>query len=254
MGQTSLTQTTLAAQITQGTSGAGSGITGSYQTQLSLTSATAVNQSFNGQPITFVYVDQELFGVLTLAPGQTTIYNVLRAQAGTKASAHASGQMALIETVTPQFGGFAGSGGFQQTDPPVNGNCTASNTLVTPWVNVISSAQWLCSSITSTWVPGWNNALAGQSKAVTTAQASVAGACTVSGPLFHTTGALACTSFTIPVGFDATAVGGGQFCTIPDAAFTTTATNNIAKASTAALNQTLCFTWDATNSKFTASY
>ena len=75
--QTSLTQTTLSAALTVGASGNYSGITGSYQTQVSVASATGINLAFNGQPITFLYIDQELFGVLSLAPGQTTIYNVL---------------------------------------------------------------------------------------------------------------------------------------------------------------------------------
>ena len=254
LAQTALTQTTLSSQVTQGPAGVASGISGSYLTQVTLGSSTGITAAFNGvQPVSFGLIDQELVGFISNPTGTT--WNVLRGQQGTKVSAHASGQMVLIQTGTPQFsGGGAGSGGFQPGPPPVAANCTGSSTLFTPWVDITTSYQWLCSSITNTWVPGFNNPLAPAGARVTAAQASVAGACTISGPLFHTTGTNACTSFTIPTGFNATAVGGGQWCTIPDGAFSTTATNNIAKATTAVVNQTLCFTWDATNSKFTASY
>ena len=256
--QTSLTQTTLAASISNGPVAAASGLTGSYQTQINLASNAGVTVALNGQPVTFIYVDQELFGVLTQVVGQTTLYNVLRAVQGTKASPHASGTMALIENVQPLLGGYSGSGGFQATDPPFNGACSGPNTLVTPWVNIITAAQWICSTITGTWVPGWNNPLTATSPHVTTAVASAAGLVTPSGPLFHITGTSAITGFNIPVGFNATAEGGGCFTVIPDAVFTYTAANNIGLASTGlnagtavvVVNQPITFCWDATNSKF----
>lgn len=247
--QTALTQTTLAAAQSCGPGcslPSGLGAT-SYQTTVSLTSATGVTQAFNGQPVTFFLVDLEVEGIQTLVTGQTTIYNVLRGQMGTKTMAHASGSMVLIQNVTPQFGGFAGSGGLQSTDPPLGGACTTANTLVTPWVNVITGYQWLCSTITQTWVPGFNNPL---QKANTAAVASAAGQITPSGPQFHITGALAITGFLVPIGCNATTVGGCEFTVIPDAAFTTTATNNIATAVTAVANLPITWRWDATNSKF----
>jgi hypothetical protein len=252
-GQTSLTQTTLAASMGSGPAGAASGDTSNYSTTVNLTSATGVTASFNGQPVTFAYVDQELLGILTLISGQTTIFNVLRAQGGTKASPHQSGQMVLLGVVTPQFGGQAGSGGFQPADPPNNGLCTAANTLATPWVNYVSGEQWLCSTITKTWVPGWNNRLSVGTSRVTAAVASAAGQVTPSGPLFHITGALAITGFVNPVGFNNTAFGGGCFMVIPDGTFTWTAANNIAILGTAVVNKTLTFCWDATNSKWVPS-
>lgn len=253
LGQTALTQTTLSTQQTVGASGGASGLTGSYQTTISLASATGITVAQNGQPVTFVYVDQELEGILSLVTGQTTIFNVLRAQQGTKASSHQSGQMVLVQNVSPQFGGFSGSGGFQHADPPNNGGCTAASTLVTPWVNIITSEQWLCSTITKTWVPGWNNRLAPLGAKVTAAVASAAGTVTPSGPLFHITGALAITGFVQPVGCNTTAVGGCFFMVIPDGTFTWTAAGNIAIAGTAVVNKTLTFIWDATNSKWVPS-
>lgn len=252
-GQTSLTQTTLAAAITVGTSGAASGITGSYTTQISLASATGVQTAFNGQPITFVYVDQELFGILTLAPGQTTIWNALRAQSGTKASAHASGVMALVETVSPQFGGFSGSGGFQGTDPAINGNCTAANTNVTPWVNIITGAQWVCSTITNTWAPSWNNPLSNPASWIQAATiASVAGSTPVAGPYFNISGTNAITGFTIPVGFDTTK--GGCFTANPTGIWTWTAAGNIATAGTVTAATTpVTFCWNVVSQKWVPS-
>jgi len=256
--QTSLIQTTLAADQGVGPTTSSPGITTPFQTTVSLASATGITQAFNGAPVTFVYVDQELEAIQTLATGQTTIFNVLRAQSGTKASAHKSGTMVLVQTLSPQFGGQSGSGGFQQADPPSGGSCLSTAVLATPWVNIITAEQWLCSSITGTWVPGWQNRLIPGFAKVTAAVASAAGAILPSGPLFHVTGTAAITGFTIPVGFNATALGGGCFTVIPDAVFTYTAAGNIGLASTGlnagtavvVVNQPITFCWDATNSKF----
>jgi hypothetical protein len=248
--QTSLAQTTLSSAVSVGPSGAQSGqASGSYQTLVTIASGTGVNLAINGQPTTLIYVGSELMGILTNPTGTT--YSVLRGLQGTKIAPHPSGDMVLLETsVSPSLGGFSGSGGFQNNDPPLNGQCTGTNTLVTPWVNVQTGAQWICSSITTTWVPGFNNPLATQTPEVTTAVASVAGTTTPSGPFFHITGTNAITAWGIPIGCNATAVGGCQFTVIPDAAFTATATNNIATALTAVANLPITFRWDATNSKF----
>jgi hypothetical protein len=259
--QVSLTQTTINADQGIGPASLAGGGQSNLQTTISLASATGITQAFNGQPVTFVYVDQELEGILTLQTGTTTVFSVLRAVQGTKAAWHKSGDMALIGTMTPQFGGVAGSGGLELADPPLNGGCTFANTGFTPWVNVITGAQWLCSSVTNTWVPGWNNPLVPGAQKVTTAVASAAGFVTPTGPLFHITGTSAITGFNVPVGFNATAVGGGCFTVIPDAVFSWTAANNIAPASASlnagtavvVVNQPITFCWDATNSKFLAN-
>jgi hypothetical protein len=248
-GQTALTQTTLGAAQNIGVSGLASGNTSTISLTVNLASATGITQSFNGQPVTYILVGQEVEGILTVLTGQTTIFNVLRGQMGTKMSPHASGDMVLAEVVTPQFGGFSGSGGFQQTDAPINGACTATATLVTPWVNVNTGAQWLCSTITNTWVPGWNNPFSSGRQSATAAVAS-AGTMTPSGPFFHVTGTTTITTFGIPIGFNATALGGGQFCYVNDGVASTTAGNNVGASITALANTQVCWTWDAQNSKF----
>lgn len=206
--------------------------------------------TLNVQNVWQAYVDRELMTIVSI---NGTVLQVQRGQGGTVAAPHASGTMVLFGRAAWFYifdpGGTPGSG------TGVSGlSCTASTVFVTPYLNVRTGGQWLCSSQTSTWVAGWNNAVATEWTAVTGSVASVAGATTITGPLFHITGTNAITSWTIPVGMNATSVGAASFCVIPDAIFTTTATNNIAKATTAVVNQTLCMTWDAKNSKFVPSY
>lgn len=164
-------------------------------------------------------------GIVTVARGKTGIR-----------SGFPSGSYVLIGS--PNW--------FFAYDP--SGSCVAANTYVTPLVNVLTGSMWLCSTITGTWVPGFANQ-AGEAQQVTAAVASVAGATAINGPLQHITGTNAITSFTMAAGWS-----GQGFTVIPDGAFTTTATNNIGKASTAVVNRPLTFTWDATNSVFVPSY
>ena len=216
-GQASLTKTTLSSAISTGTN----------QT-IFVASATGITAS----PVTMLYVDREAMLVLSISG---TTVKVARGQSGTASVPHVTGSMVLAGTPDQ----------FYTRDP--SGACTATATAVTPWVNISTGNQWLCSTITTSWVPGFGNRIAVPQ--ATTAVASVAGATALSGPLFHITGTNQITSWTLPVG-----QLNSPFCIIPDAAFTTTASNNIAKATTGVLNQTLCYTWDATNSKFVPSY
>lgn len=253
-GQTSLTQTTLSAAQGIGPASLSSGIQAPLSTTLSLASASGIQVAALGtQPVTYVYVDQELEGVISLVTGQTTIFNVLRAQGGTKAAYHNSGVMALIGTTTPQFGGFAGSGGFQQVDAPLNGGCNAANTAYTPWINVLTGAQWICSTLTNTWAPGWVNPLASPATWIQTGTvASAAGAVTPSGPYFNISGTSAITGFNIPVGFDTTR--GGCFTVKPTGIFTWTSAGNIQTAGTVTATSTpVTFCWDAAALKWVPS-
>lgn len=133
---------------------------------------------------------------------------------------------------------------FFEYDPV--GAVTAVQVPVTPWVNVINGNQWI-RSVDGLWIPGWNNVSA--PFGVSAAVASAAGVILPSGPLFHVTGGLAVTGFTIPIGFT-----GGSFTIIPDGTFTWTTAGNIAVAGTAVVNRNLTFTWDSNAAKFTPSY
>lgn len=138
-------------------------------------------------------------------------------------------------------------GGFQEFNPVGGSMKPQTSDALAPWVNVDSGEQWLYSALTSLWVPGWGNPHS--VKGVTAAVASAAGLITPSGPLFHVTGALAVTGFTIPVGFN-----GGSFTVIPDGAFTWTAANNIAIAGTAVVGVPITFFYDSNTGKFYPSY
>ncbi len=205
---------------------------------VSLTSATGitagnVTSGTVGTQLYVVDVGQEKGETMNVISISGTTATVARYAGQTVA--HASGAMVLAGA--PNL--------FYKYDP--TGSCTRGSTQVTPWVNTLTGAQWLCSTITGTWGPGFQNSHGAPQ--VGTLVASVAGATAINAPLQHINGTNAITSFTMGIGYN-----GGTFCIIPDAAYTTTATNNIAVASTGVLNKTQCWTYDATNAKFTASY
>lgn len=175
-----------------------------------------------------------------------TTIKVTRGYNGTQAYAHLSGSVVLV--------GPAGNGPFVSVDP--SGSCTAASSW-TPTVNIFSGNQWICSSVSASWVPGFFNR--SRTPGVTTTVASVAGATNPSGPLFHVSGTNAITAWgsSTSVG-PGTGQGGGastqpygaSFCVIPDAAFTWTATNNIAVAGTAVANDMVCFVFDGSAKKY----
>lgn len=226
-----LTQTTLSSAVTQSQT--------NFPTTIKVASATGISAPSlpSGTNGSFLYVldpgsDRGEMMKVTAVSG-TTI-SVMRGLAGTSATAHVSGAIVVI-----------GAGkDFKDYDP--SGACTTATTAVTPWINVKNGRQWLCSTVTTSWVPGWHNAGA---KAATATVASAAGAITPSGPLFSVSGTAAVTGFNIPVGF-----ASGSFCVVPTGAFTWTTAGNINTAGTAVVGRTLCFTWSATASKFVASY
>lgn len=134
---------------------------------------------------------------------------------------------------------------IQNYDPV--GSCVAANTLYTPWINQNNGNQWLCSTKTLAWVAGFNNIY--PTDGPTADVASAAGLVTVTSKLFHVTGTSAITGWTLPNTFN-----GGQFCVIPDGAFTTTNATNIAIASTAVTSKLLCFTWSSADTKWYPTY
>jgi hypothetical protein len=172
--------------------------------------------------------------------------------------------MVLISNVyqtTLAQGGNPVNNGFDDHSPSLGSSCAPGTTSAVttlpptyPLLNVLTGEQFLCSTITNTWVPGFSNAWLPVAGGPTTAVASAAGAILPSGPLFHVTGTAAVTGFTIPVGCAATAVGTCSFTIIPDGAFTWTTAGNIALAGTAVVNKALTFLWDAKNSKWVPNY
>jgi hypothetical protein len=215
-------------------------VTSSSSTVFTVASATGITANN-----TLLYIDDGTGGndeaVFVNAVNGTQI-GVTRGYNGTQANLHLSG--AVVLAGSPQ--------NFFSVDP--SGACTAASA-PTPYVNILSGRQWICSTISASWVPGYFNQSA--APGVTTAVASVAGATNPSGPLFHVTGANAITAWGSSTtaglgagGGSATQPYGAPFCTIPDAAFTWTATNNIAIAGTAVLNLEICWVFDGTNKKY----
>ncbi len=169
--------------------------------------------------VDFGQVKGELVKVISISGTTVTV------QRAAKAVAHASGAMVLVAT---------NANWFYSSQP--TGSCTLASTYVTPYLDVQTGLQYLCSASTLTWVAGWGNTDSGQSQLLSgTATASAAGATNIVGPMVEISGTNAITSFTFSIGQN-----GYPFVVMPTGAYTTTATNNIAKASTgvAAVAQT----------------
>lgn len=232
-----LTATSLAAAVTS-----------TSTTTFTLASSTGVTANS-----TVLWVDDGSGGngeaVFVNSVGSGGQVGVQRGYGGSLADLHLSGSVVLI----------GAPAAFVSRDP--SGACTAS-AAYTPTINIVGGAdglkggnQWICSSVTNSWVPGYFNTQ--RPAGVTTLVASVAGATNPSGPLFHVNGTNAITAWgsSTSVGLgagggSATQPYGAPFCVIPDAAFTWTATNNIAVAGTAVANLMVCFTFDGTNKKY----
>jgi hypothetical protein len=258
-GQTSLTQTTLASAV----SGPSlySGTSQSLSLTVTLASCTGLAAPvLPGTPSSIIYVGREALGVFNINT-TTCVANVNRGYLGTNAAPHPSGDMVLYGpnyAVTVAFGGNPVPNGLFQQDPSANGTCTAANTPATPWLNVLTGAQWLCSSITGTWVPGFNNPLAQVSPGQTATVALVASAAnTPTGPFFIATGTtVAFTGFTTPIGCNATAVGACEFTIFSataNSAVTWTAAGNISTAGTLTAGKAFTFTWSPSLSKWVPS-
>lgn len=166
MAQNTLTQTTLAAAVD-----ASSNI-------VQVASATGITVAQN-TTATLIYVDRELMTVLNVNGTELT---VARGANGTPAAGHASGAMVLAGD--PIY--------FIDHDP----QGTTSNALVTPLVNTMTGRQWLLSSVTGTWVPGFGNSSQALGETASVTGATV----TPSGPLEQFTGTTELETISLPIG------------------------------------------------------
>lgn len=212
------------------------------QTYITVAATTGINAPTASVPASQLYIVDpgQKQGELVVVTGAATGLNVpIRRTAGNNAKAHVSGAMVLIAT-KPNW--------FYSVNP--QGACVTASTDVAPWVNTTTGDKWRCSAKTLSWVPSWGTANAETAQVLSgTATASVAGATAISGPYLEISGTNAITSFTMSTGWN-----GEGFCVYPTAAFTITATNNIAKAATAVADRTLCFSYNANSAKFAPSY
>ncbi len=224
-----LAQTTLAAAITN---------KAQYLTVASATDLSSPSSNFQQQ----IYVINpgatkgELMNVVSVS-GTT----VQVARLSLFRQAFLTGAIVIINPLNPA----TQVSGFVETDPnPV----PAVAPTLTWIVNVTNGNQWLYSTVSASWVPGFNNTVAPM--APTAAIASVAGTITPSGPMFHITGALAITGIVRPSGFTS-----GSITVIPDGNFTwTTGDGSIGVAGTAVTARTLTFTYDWIAAKWYPSY
>lgn len=251
-GQVTLIQTTLAGAVTG--PALYSGTSPTLQQTVCLASVTGIGTPvLPGTPVSVIFVDREAMGVFNVNTTSGCLI-VNRGYLGTQASPHVTGQMVLVGNLystTVAFGGNPVPSGLMSQDAPQGGTCSAGAPTI-PWINVLTGAQWLCSSVSNTWVPGFNNPLSGSGGGVTANVAAAAGAITPSGPFFRITGSGAVTGFNIPIGFNATAAGYGCFVVRADTATTATwtAAGNISVAGTFTPNKDFTFCWDAGTSKF----
>lgn len=230
---TALTQTTLSGSINQNA------------LVLTVASATGITAPVNNvrQTLYVINLDQTKGEAMDVIAVSGTSISVARVTTGLYRQSFYTGAIVIIgpqPTSGPYSGGNIIGVGFQENDPVGDPSVSGSYPgapVYTPWINTTNGNQWL-QGINGQWVPGWNNP--STQKGVTAAVASAAGLVTPSGPLFHITGALAITGFTIPVGF-----AGGSFTVIPDGTFTWTAATNIALLGTAVVSKTITFTYDS---------
>jgi hypothetical protein len=136
-------------------------------------------------PQTILFIDREAMRVTAISGTNIT---VRRGTDGTAAVGHISGAGILLGR--PDW--------FMAYDPPPGGACTTASTYVTPWLNIRTGDQWLCSSVEKRWVAGFGNSK--WPLGVTSTHASGTAAMVVSGPLFHVSGTSTITSITMPVG------------------------------------------------------
>lgn len=123
--QTTLRQTTLSAAVNANPA---------LQNFVQLASNTGVSTpdtSGSGSIQTVLYIDAELMNVVSIAP-ITGVITVQRGVSGTQTNAHSSGATVFVGTPNQ----------FYTYNP--SGACVASQTLVTPWINVLNGTQWLC--------------------------------------------------------------------------------------------------------------
>lgn len=252
--QTALTQTTL-SQAVNGPAFY-NGTVSSLSLTVTLASCTGISAPIlPGAPSSIIYVDREAMGVFNVS-ASGCILTVNRGYLGTQASPHASGEMVLYGpnyATTVSLGGNPLPSGLYQQDPPYGGACTAANTPTTPWVNVLTGSEWLCSAQTNTWAPGFGNPLANPASWIQTGTvASAAGAITPSGPYFNISGTSAITGFNIPVGFDTNK--GGCFTANPTGIWTWTNAGNIATSGTVTAATTpVTFCWNVASAKWIPS-
>ncbi len=230
-----LSQTTLSAAISDG------------QTTFAVASLTGITVQTNTNA-TDIYIDRELMQV-TAVNSTTDTVTVIRGVSGTQAAAHASGDMVLAGPPAA-FINYDPEGACSGTAPTTPTMAVPA----APTINTRTGAQWLCSTVSGKWIPGFNNP--GLSGTPQTESASVTGGTiTPSGPLAQFTGTTELETINVPTG-----CGGNGSCSVTlifsgsSSGLTWGTSGNIAAAGTATTTKSsVTFVWDATLSKWIPS-
>jgi hypothetical protein len=239
---TNLTSTTLSATIGAGVQSfqlaSVTGISGFGPGINSPTGGTTANGN-----ITDLYIDRELFQVISVNTTAKTVV-VLRGQGGSQAAAHASGANVIIGTPSA-FIDYDPEGYCATITGPAVNQLFNTPPVYNPWINQRTSNQWICSTVTNTWVPGLGNpGVSGTPVGLTTLVASAA-TLVPSGQRFHVSGTVAIVNISAPYG------NTGQVTIIFDGVDTWTAAGNISIAGTnTTAGTSVTFTWDSSTSKW----
>ena len=246
--QAAMTSTT----TTQAVNGCTLGQLNSCQKTFTLTSTTGL--VLPGQPTStseigtptgasfiILVIDKEAMQVLNFNSTALTV-TVARGYQGTVATAHVSGAKVWIGP--PEYFWDA-TGGSGATGP--SGACTASALRVLPAVVIPSGDVWNCGN------GAWTKFTAGYGATSVGALITLGADSAViapTNPVTHVAAVHSILTITVPPALPS----GGQIVLIPDAAFTTLNSGNIAIASTAVVSKALILTWDAGTSKWYPSY
>jgi len=232
-GQASMATTTLGAAITS-----------TNQTTITLAStSTMLSRGQVNQTDTVLYVDRELMWVTTVVDSTHVI--VQRAKgigAGARPTTHKNGEtvyFAITTTTAPAASYFNTNSGPEDT-----GQCTASNLLVIPRINVYQGSKWDCLGVTT--AGHWVRTDAPGVPVLGATYTVPAGTITLGGTIIITdSGTAQATGITVPGGWSP-----GMCVTfIPGGAFTTTTSGglaNIRLGTTAVAGKALIMCWDGT--------
>ncbi len=241
-GQTILSSTTLGAAITT---------TGTTSLTLASTS-TMLNRGGANQINTCLYLDRELFGVISVDSSTKVTVQARGASCGAVGAAgrptlHANGatvyfaNTATLGNVTIPAASYIGSN--IQTISENNGSCTATAELVLPRIYLYSGNIYDCMG------GHWVQVNAPGHPFLGSVVTPPAGVMTATGTIFLTdTGTSAVTGITVPNGW----APGMCLTIIPGGAFTWTTATNIRNSGTATAGKTLFACWD--NAKWDMSY
>lgn len=223
MTATALTSTTLSAAVT------------ASQTAFSVASATGITVPTNSYN-TVLYVEREAMLVIGVSGKVVT---VIRGMFGSQADAHISGSPVLIGP----------PGAFQNFDPQGD----SSGALYNPTVNQRTSNQWIPSTVSGQWVPGFGNPGTSGQPGLEETTAVTGATILPTGPLMTFTGTTALVTITAPPdlkdGYAFTLIFTGS-----GSGLTWTAAGNISPAGTSTTaNSTVTFVYNLTLNKWVPS-